>query len=242
MKADSLTALKQLNEELEKNANLLDDKLIESRRKKVFDIHKKMRASWEYNDGEQEFITPEFLTNCIRGFIDDDTVILNEAITSGGVIGRMLTRNKPGTLFASGGSSLGWNGGAAVGMKLACPDKDILALSGDGSYIFSCPTAVHWMAAKYNAPFMTVIYNNQGWNAPKQITTQQHPEGFAARDGNFKTSLAPAAQLDIIAQAAGGAFAKTVTEPGELSEALAQGKDAVKNGRCAVINVMLPQV
>ena len=242
IKADAFTALSQINNELDKSPQIFNPALIESRREKVHDIHKKMRESWVYEDGGEDYITPEFLTSCISKVIDDDTVLLNEAISNSMYIGRMLPRNKPGTLFASGGSSLGWNGGAAVGMKLACPEKDIVALTGDGSYIFSCPTAVYWMAAKYETPFMTIIYNNQGWNAPKQITARQHPEGFAVKTNSYWTSLAPAAQLDKVAEAAGGAFAKTVSAPGELADALSQGRDAVRNGKCAVINVMLPPV
>ncbi|MCL2126558.1 MAG: thiamine pyrophosphate-requiring protein [Oscillospiraceae bacterium] len=242
MRADSYTALGQINNWFMQNPWILNQKLIESRRAKVVEIHKKMRDSWAYKEGGDERTTPEFLTECLRDIIDDDTVILNEAITNGPLISQMLPRNKPGTLFSSGGSSLGWNGGAAVGMKLACPKKDIMALTGDGSYIFSCPTAVHWMAGRYNAPFLTVIYNNQGWNAPKMITRGQHPDGYAAKADNYWTSLAPGAQLDKIAEAAGGAFARTVAAPGELRQALAEARDAVRGGRCAVVNVLLPPV
>jgi len=242
MRADSYTALRQLSEELERNYSALDKALIESRRTKVHDIHKKMRSSWKSPGGTEGVITPEFLTECVREVIDDDTVILNETITSRPATERLLPRNKPGTLFGNGGSSLGWHGGAAVGMKLACPDKDIVALAGDGTYIFSCPTAVYWMAARYNTPFMTVIYNNQGWNAPKMITAGQHPDGFAVKSGSYWTSLAPSAQLDMVAHAAGGAFAKTVSDPKDLRQALAEGREAVKNGKCAVINAMLPPV
>ena len=48
--------------------------------------------------------------------------------------------------------------------------------------------------------------------------------------------------IDEIAKAAGGAFAKTVDNPDELQKALEDGRDAVKSGKCAVINVMLPPV
>jgi len=242
MRADSMTALRQLREACEKSHYILDEPLIESRRDKVKDIHKKMRESWEYSGGEEGHITPEFLTMCVREAIDDDTVVLNETITVRSVVDQLLPRNKPGTLFGNGGSSLGWHGGAAVGMKLACPEKDIVALTGDGTYIFSCPTAVYWMAAKYNTPFMTVIYNNQGWNAPKKITSLQYPDGHAVNANEFWTSLAPSAQLDMVAAAAGGAFAKTVSDPKKLKKALAEGREAVKNGKCAVINVMIPPV
>ena len=54
-------------------------------------------------------------------------------------------------------------GGAAIGTKLAAPDKTVVALSGDGCYMFSIPSTVHWMAAKYETPFLQVVYNNRGW-------------------------------------------------------------------------------
>ena len=244
MRADSLTALRQLNDRLRQNPELMNQKLIETRRAKVHEIHRRMRGEWADDQEPKDHITPEFLTRCLKDVINDDTVILCEAITSGETINRLLPRNKPGTLFSSGGGGLGWNGGAAIGMKLACPEEDIVVLSGDGSYIFSCPTAVHWMAAKYKTPFMTVIYNNQGWNAPKGITKAQHPYGFAVRANEFYSSLAidPPARLDLVAQAAGGAFAKTVSDPNELPKVLAEGREAVKNGIAAVISVMLPTV
>lgn len=243
IRADSYTAIRQLNEAFEQNPSILNPAIIESRRERVRDIHEKMRESWEYTGkGDEGHITPEFLTMCIREVITDDTVILNEAITSSQVLSRLLPRRKPGTFFGSGGSSLGWFGGAAVGMKLACPEKDIVALTGDGTYIFSCPTAVHWMAAKYNTPFLTVIYNNQGWNAPKQVSLREYPDGYAMKAGHFHASLAPSAQLDQIAHAAGGAFAKTVSDPKDLLQALFEGRQAVKDGKAAVINVMLPPV
>jgi acetolactate synthase-1/2/3 large subunit len=89
---------------------------------------------------------------------------------------------------------------------------------------------------------MTVIFNNQGWNAPKMITKNEHPDGFAAHTNAFWTSFNPPAQLDMIAAAAGDAFARTVTDPMALRAALLEGRHAVKNGRCAVINVMMDPV
>jgi acetolactate synthase I/II/III large subunit len=187
-------------------------------------------------------MTSAFVAKCVREVIGEDTVVLNEAITDRPATDRHLTRTKPGTLFASGASSLGWHGGAAVGMKLAHPEKSFVALTGDGTYIFSCPTAVYWMARRYGAPFMTVIFNNQGWNAPKQITKGEHPGGYADSRNTFWTSFNPPAQLDLVAAAAGGAFAKTVTDPSELKAALLEGWKEVKNGTPAVINVMMTPV
>jgi acetolactate synthase I/II/III large subunit len=104
----------------------------------------------------------------VRKAIDPDTVLLSEGITSYPAISDHIDRTRPLTYFASGGGSLGWNGGAAVGMKLAAPEKTFVA------------STVHWMARHYRAPFLQVVYNNRGWKAPKYSTLAVHPDGSQA--------------------------------------------------------------
>ena len=239
MKADADTALRQLNGALTVRPERLNQNIIGSRRAKVSAMHREMREAWRCEAEDGAGMTSAFVARCVREVISDDTVVLNEAITDKPAVDRILTRTKPGTVFWSGGSSLGWHGGAAVGMKLACPDKDIVALTGDGTYIFSCPTAVFWMARRYNAPFLTVIFNNSGWGAPKMITKNEHPGGWAETLGAFWASFDPPAQLDMVAAAAGGAFARTVSDPAQLKGALLEGLEAVRNGTPAVVNVIM---
>ncbi len=112
-------------------------------------------------------ITPEHLTAAVREAVGEDAVVLSETVTNFHVVTRHMRRTRPGTLFTSGGGSLGWSGGAAIGAKLARPDALVVALSGDGSYLFSQPATVHWMARRYATPFLQVIYNNGGWRAPR---------------------------------------------------------------------------
>ncbi len=60
----------------------------------------------------------------MRTAIDDDTIVLNEGITNYPAICDHIARTRPARIFTSGGGSLGWNGGAAIGMKLAAPGQD----------------------------------------------------------------------------------------------------------------------
>jgi acetolactate synthase-1/2/3 large subunit len=242
IRADSQIFLRQINDKFDRNAVLADEDSISARRPQIEKRHWELAEQWRKEETMGPEITAAFLTACVREVVDDDTIVLNETITSRAIVNRHLPRTKPGTLFGSGGSSLGWFGGAAVGVKLACPDKDVVALASDGTYIFSCPTAVYWMARRYKTPFMTVIYNNRGWNAPKSITKGQHPEGYAAKQNLFWASFEPPAELGLVAAAAGGAFARTVTKPEDLMPALLEGKEAVKKGTSAVVNVLLPPV
>jgi acetolactate synthase-1/2/3 large subunit len=192
-------------------------------------------------------ITAEFLTARVRQAVDRDTVILNEGITNFSVVNHHCGATKAGTRFTSGASSLGWGGGAAFGMKLACPEKTFALLTGDGSYMFSAPSTVHWLARRYQAPFLTVVYNNRGWRAPKFSMLGVHPEGYAsraaARGEDIGVMFDPPPDYSGIAAAAGGAFAAMVKRPEELDGALAAALRAVREEkRSAVLDVWLAKL
>ena len=242
IRVDSYTALKQLNARFDTNAELLDMGIITARREMLAEKKAAAAGQRAIAEKQQDVMTPAFVSACVREIVDDDTIILNETISSGGAVSGHIPRVKPGTLFGSGGSSLGWACGAAFGVKLARPESDVIALVGDGTYVFSIPTAVYWMSRRYNAPFMTVIFNNQGWNAPKQITASHHPDGYAVKGNKFWNSFDPPARLDLIAEAAGGAFARTVEKPEDLRAVLQEARAAIKSGTSAVVNVILPAV
>ena len=192
--------------------------------------------------GDSGVITPEFLTAAVRRHVDDDTIVLNEGITNYPAIANHMAMTRPGSIFASGGGSLGWNGGAAFGAKLAAPEKTVVALTGDGSYMFSVPASVHWMAAKYKAPFLQVVYNNRGWKAPRFSALGVHPDGYASRANDLDLSFDPPPDYAGIARAAGGAHARKVERPEEVEEAVAEAFRVVREEkRAAVLDVWLPQ-
>ena len=64
-------------------------------------------------------LTAEYLVACIRDAIGEDAIVVSESVTNFHVVSQHMRRTKPGTLFSSGGGSLGYNGGAAFGIKLA---------------------------------------------------------------------------------------------------------------------------
>jgi acetolactate synthase-1/2/3 large subunit len=185
-------------------------------------------------------ITPEYVTACVRRHLDADSIVLNEGITNYGVIHDHLAMTRAGSIFASGGGSLGWSGGAAIGAKLAAPEKTVVAMTGDGSYMFSVPSSVHWMAAKYRTPFLQVVFNNRGWRAPRFSALAVHPDGYASRADDLDLSFDPPPDYAGIAAAAGGAHAAKVEHPEEVEAAVAEAFRVVREeGRAAVLDVWL---
>jgi acetolactate synthase-1/2/3 large subunit len=60
---------------------------------------------------------------------------------------------------------LGWGLPAALGAKLACPERLVIAAVGDGSYMFANPVACHQLAEAQRLPVLTLGFNNGVWNA-----------------------------------------------------------------------------
>lgn len=242
-KADACTALRQINQHLDKHGEI-EQEVVSGRWKKYADYHNQQaEVRPQIEQAESNVITPEYLTACVRELMDENTIVLNEGITNHEVISNHIGANIPGSYFGSPAGSLGWHGGAAIGMKMANPDKTVITLTGDGSYLFSVPSTVHWMANRYQTPFLTVIYNNSGWKAPKQSTLGVHPQGIAKQTEQFFVHFDPSADLAKIAEAAGGAHPITVVDRSDLQMALKEGLRVVKEeGRSAVIDVQIPHV
>jgi acetolactate synthase-1/2/3 large subunit len=236
--ADALTALRQLNTELDTGP--LDAALVGKRRAIWEKLHALRKAQLAKRERSTRTLTAEILTAALRARMTPDTLVINEGISNYQVIFDHLVLSRPGTIFTSGGGSLGWHGGAAIGAKLAHPDKTVIALTGDGSYMFSVPSSVHWMARRYETPFLTVIYNNGGWKSPKLSTLAVHPDGYASRSKDLDMSFHPQADYAGIAAAAGGALAEIVEKAADLEAALDRCFHAVQvEGRSAVLDVRL---
>jgi acetolactate synthase-1/2/3 large subunit len=147
---------------------------------------------------------------------------------------------RPGSYFGSSpAAGLGWGAGAAVGVKLAVPERPVVAILGDGSYIFSNPVAVHHAAAMHRLPVLFVVVNNSMWGAVRRATLGMYPHGEAARSN--KPPFIDLDDLPAFEQicAASGGHGERVEDPAELPGALARAMHEVTvEGRQALVNVI----
>jgi acetolactate synthase-1/2/3 large subunit len=243
-RADATTALRQITAAL--SATPPSPAALAERTAHYTARHETRRAvlaKLEQNHGQTDAITGEFICATLRRHLDDSTIIISEGISHYHTIGDHLALDRPGALFTSGGGSLGYHGGAAIGAKLARPDSTIIALTGDGSYMFSVPSSVHWIARAYATPFLTIIFNNRGWKSPKLSTLAVHPHGYASRANSLDVSFEPPPDHAAIAAAAGGAYAATIRRPEDFEPALIQALLEIRSkNRAAVLDVWVPQL
>jgi len=232
--ADTLATLDQLATLAEANPTGR-----QSRTEWITSVRRRARPAEKVTEGA---ITPEELTEAVSELISDRTVVVFEAPTSTELIPALLRLNRPGSYYNSGGAGLGWGINACIGLKLARPEAEVIALVGDGCYLFGVPSSAYWVANAYRTPFLTIIYNNGGWNAPKYSTLGVHPDGSAKQNDTYWVTVGAGARFADIAAAAGNAEPFRVTAREELKETLRRALQTVRNGRAAVVDVAIQRI
>lgn len=184
-------------------------------------------------------IDPRWLSYRIAQMLDDNSLVIDD--TTHDRLSPYLRLSRPGSYFHNPGSSGGWAPGAALGAKLAAPARDVIAVTGDGFYMYGVPSAAIWAAVRHRAPFLTVVYQNRSYTTGTVAVAGAYPDGYAARsefDGGY---LEPAMDFAKEAEAAGG-YGENVRDPATLGDALARGLAATRAGKPAVIAVWLPRL
>lgn len=70
-------------------------------------------------------------------------------------------------LYPVGSATLGYGVPAAIGAKLACPDRPVVAVVGDGGLLFSVAELA--TAVKYGLPVVVVVLNDEGYGAIRYL-------------------------------------------------------------------------
>jgi acetolactate synthase-1/2/3 large subunit len=228
--------LRALNEALGSRLKMAEAR-IAARRGRLTERMRTRRAQLAKDSAAGDKISPEHLSRMIGEAVGPDAVIFNEYPLRPD----HCAREKPGTFFAlSPAGGLGWGLGAALGAKLAAPDKLVVATLGDGAYMFANPMVGHWVSAKHGLPILTIVFNNSRYGAVRRSTMAMFKDGAAGEnDGRTLADLDPSPAYDVLA-AAQGVYTERVEQPSALADALTRAREAVVNGRPALLNVICP--
>jgi acetolactate synthase-1/2/3 large subunit len=217
----------------------LDHGTIAGRRERWEAEHRRLRETWTARGRAASASRPidmAWLSRCVGDLVNDDTIVLNEYDLDY----TQTCFRAPGTFFGSPqASGLGWGLGAALGAKLAAPERTVICCVGDGAYMFGCPTAAHFVARAYDLPVLFVVFNNRAWNAVRRATLSQAPSGWAARAGEVLLSeLEPTPDYGRVCESSGG-FAERVEDPAALPDALRRALAVVRDQkRQALVDVI----
>jgi acetolactate synthase I/II/III large subunit len=212
---------------------------VEPRRARLAELQRKRQADLgKAGAGPSDRITKPFLSRMIGEAIGPDAIIFNEYP----LLLDHCRRENPGTFYGlSPAGGLGWGVGAALGAKLAAPDKLVVATVGDGAFMFTNPTVCHWVSDCFRLPILTIVFNNSRYGAVRNATLSMFKDGASGEnDGRFLADLAPSPDFAAIARAQ-GAHAERVERPEDLASALARAKQTVMSEhRQALLDVVCP--
>ncbi len=181
-------------------------------------------------------ISPAWIAHCLNQVKAKDAIISNEL----GVPGPFLDIDLPNCSLSVGGSAggLGKGIGEAIGAKLAAPERQVITLVGDGSYMFNVPSACHFVERSENAPTLTMISNNGQWFAVKDATQVMYPNGRVNTANSLPViDLSPSPNYEKIVEFAGG-YGEKVEDPAKITGAIERGLKAVSDGNPAVLNII----
>jgi benzoylformate decarboxylase len=130
----------------------------------------------------------------------------------------------------SGGGSLGFGVGAAIGAKIAVGrERPVVLNLGDGALGYSA--AGFWTMARYNTAVLTVVSNNESYQIVRHNWAKDMPDSKMIRDGKYPGLWLSAPAVDYVGLArAQGVEGERVNSVKELEPALRRGVDETTRG------------
>lgn len=171
----------------------------------------------------------------IQDTADPDAIIIDDAIRSSRPLLKHYKFNQPGTYYRSPAGYLGWGLPAALGAKLALPQRQVIAYVGDGGFIMS--NQALWTAARYQIPVTIIVCNNRQYRAVRDGAIRF--KGKAVEKNHFIGSSIdnPTPDLAQLAESFGVA-GYTIKNPSQIKTVL---KKALKSGKPSVLDVWIEQ-
>src|SRR5499427_6373566 len=161
---------------------------------------------------KQTPVQPLSLLNAIGETLPKDAVVIDETISSGAGIRSLIRSEDPQSFYGLRGGGIGWGLPAALGVKLALPQRPVVALVGDGSAMYT--NQALWTAARESVAVVYVILNNASYRILKQRT--HGLKGFSFEDDHYVAMDLDRPFIDYVG------LARSLGVPGERVEKSAE--------------------
>jgi benzoylformate decarboxylase len=155
----------------------------------------------------------------IESALPPDAIVVDESITASLDLARTVQFERPGDYVGARGGDIGQALPGALGVKLAHPDRPVVALSGDGSAMYSIQAL--WTAAHHDLAVVFLVLNNREYRILKHNMDTYRQRFGAKPDRGYPHMDLVAPDLGFVDLARGmGVEAARITTPGELRPAL----------------------
>ncbi len=167
-------------------------------------------------------MTPRWAISELFRCLPADVVIVDEAITAYPDVAALAPVRARRDYIGGRGGGIGQGIAAALGVQVAFPGRPVVAITGDGSAMYSISAL--WTAAHHRLPILFVVLSNREYRVLKHNidTYRQRYDAASNRDYPHMDLTDPV--LDFVAMARGmGVAGEQVTEPGALAAAVERG-------------------
>ena len=171
----------------------------------------------------------------IEAALPGDAIVVDESITASIDLARTVDFDGPGSYVGARGGGIGQALPGALGVKLAHPDRPVVALSGDGSAMYSIQAL--WTAAHHELAVVFLILNNREYRILKHNMDTYRQRFGAKPDRGYPNMDLVSPDLGFVDMARGmGVEAARVSKPDELRSAL---DTALGAGRAYLLDIAI---
>jgi acetolactate synthase-1/2/3 large subunit len=238
------TGLQRLAEEVAAGvSSLRPDRAqrIAVRRASLEERHLRQRAEWDQLAREAADARPidsSWLAYALNRVLPEDAVLVEETTTDKQALLRLVPRTAPGTYHVRSTGGLGVMLGVAQGLKLAMPERLVVAVIGDGAFHYSPGLANFGFAQQYGHPLLVILSDNGAYVSMRSGHDRMYPEGWAVQTGVHPgTEIEPRPDYPALARAYGG-YAERVEDPHDVPGALDRALERVRGGQWAFLDVI----
>ena len=171
--------------------------------------------------------------------LEEDACIVSELDARDSYYWMNFAKGKKTLIGQTTGFALGWGVGAALGVKIARPDSQVVCLVGDGTMMFGQLESL-WSYSRYDVPVIIVVYNNRGYDGPRGRMlnlTKRPPENnkdIACYLGDPNVDFVGIANSF-------GIKGEVISKPSDIKPAMKRAIKATKDGRPYLIDAILAQ-
>jgi acetolactate synthase-1/2/3 large subunit len=184
-------------------------------------------------------IDPLSLLGALAEVMPADTIYVDETITHSPLIRQHLPQTAPQSFFRGSGG-LGQGIGTALGIKLAAPTRPVALLIGDGSFLYNPIIQALGASKRHELPIIIIVLNNKKYEAMRKGHVHHYPDGASAsKDLHFGVTIDGPDYEQLGSHF--GFHGERVEYRAELEVALSSALAATKEGKTAILNVVVSQ-
>lgn len=106
-------------------------------------------------------VTPDALAQSIAALIPENAIVIDESVTTGRSFYQVSAASRPHDWLRNLGGALGYGQPVAIGSAIACPDRKVIVLQGDGAAMYT-PQSL-WTIAHEGLNVLVVIFANRSY-------------------------------------------------------------------------------